>query len=350
MTPNGFAKLTVTTVVIGAFAALQYASTNSWSSGIATGEPLLPGFARSASDIAALELKQGSQVVTLRQTGDTWGIAERGGYPVKSEKVRKLLIDLGEAKLVEPKTRIADKYAMLELEDPAGKDAKSHGIKVLGKSGKPVGDLVFGKTLPEAFGVNKGGIYVRRVGEQQAWLANRAPELSMATKEWVDRGILSIDASKQKLMTVDQPEGGPLMIKQKLKDGKPDGFEFEEPVPDGKKVKAGETADAIARAYGIIDLEDVRKAVPLPADAKPRTAKLETTDGLTVTYELVKDNNDVWVTLKATSTADTAKEEAERINKRVGGWQFKLADFAGGQLLRTRAEIYEDAKKDEEKK
>lgn len=352
MSPNGFAKLAVTTAGATIVAALIYSSSNTWSSGVATGEQMFPSLAKSAGDVSAIELKQGAQTLTLKRgEGDAWGVAERGGYSVKAEKVRKLMLELGEARLVEPRTRSPEKHAVLELEDPAGKDAKSRGLKLIGKNGKPIGEVILGKALPEAFGVGKGGMYVRKASAPQTWLADRSPDVPLGVKEWVDRSIVALEAAKQKQIVIEQPDGqAPLIVKQKLKDGKPDGFELGEPVPEGKKLKGGEGADTIARTFGVLDLEDVRKAVVAPAGAPVHKSMLETEDGMTLAYEIVKDKGEDWLTVKASGTADAVKTQVADINKRVTGWQFKLADFSAQQLTRTRADIYEDDKKDGDKK
>ncbi len=90
MTPNGFARLAVTTAVATIVAALLYASSNTWSTGIVTGEPMLSSLAKSAADVAAVELKQGALTLTLKRSdGDRWGIAERGGFPVVRQPLRQ---------------------------------------------------------------------------------------------------------------------------------------------------------------------------------------------------------------------------------------------------------------------
>ena len=69
---------------------------------------------------------------------------------------------LAEAELVEAKTRRADRYALLELEDPAAKDAKSRLVRVLDGKGSVLAEVVVGKKRIDAFGVGKSGTYVRK--------------------------------------------------------------------------------------------------------------------------------------------------------------------------------------------
>lgn len=349
MTPHAFAKLAATTAGAVFIAGLLYAAHNSWSAGIVSGEPVLPALARQAGDITSIELRQAGQVLTLRRAaaGDGWGIAERDGFPVKAEKVRKLMLDLAEARLVEAKTRLPEKYALLELEDTAVKDAKSRSVR-LATASTTLGEVVVGKTTPEAFGVGKGGIYIRKPGDPQTWLADKAPEILLAVRDWVDRSIVVVDATKQKAVTIPQPSGEPLRIAAKTKDGKPDGFEFAEPVPAGKKLKGGESADAIARTFGILDLDDVRKAAAPAAGETVRTASLETTEGMTLAYEIVRDKDAAWLKVTATGSADAVKEQVAAIAKRTSGWQFKIAGTTADQLLKSRADLYEDEAKDKD--
>jgi hypothetical protein len=347
MTPTTFARLTATAAASAVIAGLLYASHNTWSAGIVSGEKALPAAAARPGDVARIELEQGGDKLALaRGKDDAWTVVQRNGYPVRADKVRSLLLALAEMRLVETRTRIPDKHKLLELEDTSAKDAKSRLVRLLDKDGKAIGEMILGKSLADAFGSGKGGIYVRRPGEAQTWLADRSPEVAILPRDWIERSLLQLDATRNKELTIEQPDGQPpLVVKGKVKDGKPDGFELGEPIPEGKRFKGSENADGIARSFAILDLDDVRKQVAPAAGAAVRKATLLTTDGMTLTYEIVKEKDATWLAITPSGSAEAVKDEVAKLTKRLGGWQFKLSTGAAENLLKTRAELFEEVPK-----
>ncbi len=82
-------------------------------------------------------------------------LASHGNYPARAEVVRGLLVKMAEADLVEPKTNVKDRFALLELEDPAGKDAKSRLVRLLDAKGAVITEVIVGKKRVDAFGANR---------------------------------------------------------------------------------------------------------------------------------------------------------------------------------------------------
>jgi hypothetical protein len=138
MTPRNFVYLAVAAALSLLFAVVSYASNNQWSSGKAAGDKLFPRLTSEASQIAAIEVRQGDKEVVLERTGGSWVVKNRSGYPADPVKVRTLVVRMAEADLIERKTTRPDRYAALELDDPAGKDAKSRLVKMVGVSGNVI--------------------------------------------------------------------------------------------------------------------------------------------------------------------------------------------------------------------
>ena len=173
MTPRNFVYLAIAAALSVLFAVVSFASNNQWSTGRAAGAKLFPTLVSDASQIATVEVRQGDNTVVLERTGGSWGLKNRGNYPADPAKVRTLLVGLAEADLVETKTRRPDRYAALELEDPADKGAKSRIVRLLGAKGNVIGEVVIGKKRLDVLGTGKSGTYVRKPGDPQTWLAER---------------------------------------------------------------------------------------------------------------------------------------------------------------------------------
>jgi hypothetical protein len=340
MKPTSFAALAVVTVLAMVVAIATYGTQNRWSQVKVSGASLAPNLAAQASRIARIEIKQGEKSLTLARDTDAWTLADRGGYPVKADAVRALLIKVAQAELVESKTSNKERYAQLELEDPAAKDAKSRLLRVLDDKGAPITEAVVGKKRFDAFGASKGGTYVRKPGDAQTWLSNADLDVSVAVRDWVQPGVLDLAAAKIAKVTIEIPGEEPLVIARDEKDA---GKHTLSSIPDGKKLKEGAGIDGIVRAVGSIELEDVRK----PAAAAPGTpggeagvAKIEADGGLAVTLRLHKEGEDYWLALEATGDGD-AKKTADEIAAKAQGWEFKIPAAKAQAILKRRADLFE---------
>ena len=338
MKPRAFAALSVVTVVALVVAIATYAAQNRWSHVKVSGAGLVPGLAAQASRIAKIELKQGEKALTLARDKEAWFVADRGGYPAKPEAVRALLVKLAGVELVESKTRNKDRYALLELEDPAAKDAKSRLLRLLDDKGGVIAEAVVGKKRLDAFGGNKSGTYVRKPGDAQTWLANADLDVSVAVRDWVQTGVLDVPAAKIAKVTVEIPGEEPLVIARDAGDATKYALVG---MPEGKKLKEGAGIDAIVRAAGNIDLEDVRKPAAAAAPGDVSIAKIEADGGLAVTVRLRKEGADTWVALEAGGADGDAKKTAEDITTRTQGWEFKVPAHKAQSILKRRADLFE---------
>jgi hypothetical protein len=340
MKPRSFAALAVITVFAVAISMTTYASQNRWSQAQVTGAGLFPDLASQASTIARIELKQGDKSLTLVREKDGWSIADRGGYPAKPEAVRTLLVKLAGAELVESKTRNKDRYALLELEDPSGKDSKSRLLRLLDDKGGVIGEVVVGKKRFDAFGGSKSGTYVRKPGEAQTWLSNADLDVSAGLRDWVQPGVLDIPGPKIGAVTIEIPGEEPLKIARDTADATKYALVG---MPEGKKLKEGAGIDAIVRAAGNIELEDVRKAAApaTPPAADAGVAKIEADGGLAATVRLRKEGEDTWVSIEATGADGDAKKTADEITKRTQGWEFKVPAYKAQSILKRRADLFE---------
>jgi hypothetical protein len=337
--PQHFVVLAGATVVALAWAAYLQSSTDQRALGGVEGRAMLPELARQASGLGSIELTKGGEKLTLERAGEQWKLKERGGYPALADKVRALVVQLANAKLVEPKTATKERWPLLELEDPAGKDAKSSLVRLLDAHGKPISEVVVGKGRPNAFGAGRGGIYVRRPGEMQTWLAAAEPNISIDTKDWVDVAVYKGDVPKLKRVTVEHANEAPIVVEK----GSEANAKFElKSVPEGVKVKQNAPVEQIALGFGSIDFEDVRPLDKTPIGDAVSVITTESTDGLTVTFRLRRETTPAvaWLSFSATGTGD-AKKAADEINAKASGWEFKIPDWKANQIGKRAAEIFE---------
>ena len=333
MKPRAIAELGIVALVAVVVAAATYVSQNRWSQAKVTGAALFPSLASQSAKIARIELRQGDKKLALERKDQAWVLADRGGYPAKAEPVRTLLVRLAEAQLVEPKTRKSDRFAMLELEDAGAKDTKSREVRLLDQQGTLIAQAIIGKKRMDAFGLSKAGTYVRWPEDQQAWLANTDVEVSATVRDWVQTTLLDLEAAKISAVAVEIPNEAPLQIERDA------GKHKLVAVPEGKKLKQGADIDALVRAVGTVEFEDVRKADPA-ASGDVSTARVQADGGLAVTLRLRKDGDDTWVSVTASGEGE-AKKTADDITNHCQGWEFKIAPAKATAILKRPADFFE---------
>jgi Domain of unknown function (DUF4340) len=384
MTPKSFVYLAGTAVLSAVVALVTFAANNQWGSGPAGGERLMPVLENAIGQVAEVAIKQGDTAVVLQRKGGSWELKSRDGYPADIAKVRTLLVALGQAELVEPKTNRADRYPLLELEDPAGKDAKSRLVTLTDAKGNPIAEAVLGKTRSDGFGIGKtSGTYVRRPGNPQTWLANVELGVPLGVKDWVRTSVLALDAGKVDRVTIEIAGEQPLKIERapadskEAKDAKADGKDAAKDAAkdqaketakdaagetakdsakdtkvepgklafvgfpgEGRKLKDAYAAEALARAVASIDLEDVRKlAAPPPAEGAS-VVRIERADGLAATLRLRKDGDAHWLSIAVAGEGDAGKA-ADEIAARTKDWEFKLPDSKVELILKKRSDLVE---------
>ena len=355
MTPRNFVYLAIAAALSVLFAVVSFASNNQWSTGRATGAKLFPTLVSDASQIGTVEVRQGDNTVVLERTGGSWSLKNRGNYPADPSKVRTLLVGLAEADLVETKTRRPDRYAALELEDPADKNAKSRIVRLLGAKGNVMGEVVIGKKRLDLLGTGKSGTYVRKPGDPQTWLASAELEASAAAKDWLKTSVFTTDAAKINRVTIEIPGEQPFRIERQATAAK-DAKDTKQSIPDpataklqfagfppaDKKLKDAGAPESIARALASIDMEDVRKLDAPPAGAGVSTVRIEAADGPTTTLRLRKDGDAHWLSLAATGEGE-AKTAADEINQRTQGWEFRIPAAKADSILKKRADLLDAA-------
>jgi hypothetical protein len=332
--PKAFAALAAVTAVMLVIAIASHVAQNRFAVAKVSGDPLFPGLAAQAGGIAKITIQEGDKKLALARSKDGWVLENRDGYPAKAQAVRALLLKLSQAELVEAKTRNAERYAMLELEDPLGKDAKSRLLRLLNAQDGLIAEAVLGKKRSDAFGSAKGGTYVRKPGVAQTWLANNDIDASIQLRDWVEPHVLDIPAAKISRATIEISGEEPLQIGRDAADASKHTLLG---MPDGKKLKDTYTVGAIVRAAGSIELEDVRRQEPPHGEMS--TVRLEADGGLLVTLRLRKEGEDYWLSLEATGADGEGKKSAEDIMRRAQGWEFKLSSTKAESILKRRTDL-----------
>lgn len=336
MSPRSFAVLAVAAAVSAAAAIAVYTSSVEWSRAVQGGMPLFADLRDKAPHVATIEVVQGDKRLTLQRDGDNWVLREHESFPAAPERVTGLLGSLTAAELAEAKTKMEDRYALLGVEDPSVKEAKSRLVRLLDGGGKELAAVIVGEKRLDPSGLGQSGTYVRRPGEEQAWLATANIDAGLELKDWVDPRLFEARRDEVKTVEVVLPGEEPLKIKR---DPERPGHTLED-IPDGMKLKYINVVDEVVRAASTLEFTDVRKDRAAPDDAATSTVVMELDDGLKVTAKIWDDGGETWLTLQASGDGEAGKR-AEALTARAKGWQFRITESRAKEILKRRGDLLE---------
>jgi hypothetical protein len=330
--------LTSATAVMVVLAAVALATGGSPTGPAGGGEPALPGLAAKLGEVGSVEVRRADLDLTFVRDGDNWLTVQKSDYPADAGKVRRVVLALADMSLVEPKTRDPGLYPRLEVEDP-GK-GKSTLVTIKDKSGSDLARLIIGKKSYDRLGEGNDGVYVRKPGDRQSWLARGSLDFTDGMPNWLARRILDIPDSRIAKVVLTQPDGAVLRLSRAKPDGK---FAVENP-PKEAKYKSDTALGEPAMALETLDLDDVVAKAKLPVPNTGVTSASYTTfDGLSVAVKLFAHDNKDWVTIAATGTGKGA-DEAKKIDRRVGHWVYAIPPYKAKMIETKLADLIEPPK------
>lgn len=269
------AAVALVAIAIAVFVVMRRAPE---AEGSLVGGPVLPGLADKLNDVSSVRFVKAGETtfMTLDRADDGWTIAERDGYPADPAKVRLALINLGETKVLEPKTADPERYAQLGVQDLDQSGAEGTRVE-LGGDGVDA-RLIVGKASSQG-----EGTYVRHVGEAQSLLAtgNLVPDPEISA--WLRREIVDIPSTRIREIELAQGDGAPFRV---YKDAEGDANFKVADVPRGREVQSDYVANGLASMFSGLTLEDVaRDSDDARGDATLHRATYRMFDGLVVHLE-----------------------------------------------------------------
>lgn len=338
MQSRSLVLLASATAVLVAIAIVVLSSGDRGVSRVAPGQPAFPMLAATLGDVASVTVSRDGTTMTLIRDGDSWLVAEKGNYRANAAKISQIVRAMADLTLVEPKTQNPDLYPRLEVEDPG--NGKSALVAVKDKSGGDLAQAIVGKRRYDRLGAGNDGVYLRKPGEAQTWLARGTLDPSGDPASWLDRQVIDIPEKKIAKVTLIQPDGGKLVISRSAPEAK---FAVED-APADAKFKSESATSGPATALETLDLDDVKPAGELKVpDKDVVTASFTTFDGLTVDLRLVERDKSNWIAISATGSGP-AEAEAEKIEDKVSHWSYAIPAYKANLLKTKLADLIEPAK------
>lgn len=241
---------------------------------------LYPGMLDRLNEVTRLEVRSSRHTTSLERSADgqRWLVANKDGFPATFSEVKRVILQVAGLVIVEAKTNRADSYARIGVDDVTAAGATGTEVKASAADGKPLFGLVVGN--PRSGAAEQR--YVRRVGEEQAWLVDGALSLDADPIRWLDARIADIDTARVREVRIEQPGLPPVLIR---KDERKDNFFTLQDVPEGFIAKSKATVSAIGAVLLDLRFNDVAAASAVAAATPARTLRITTFDGLVATLD-----------------------------------------------------------------
>lgn len=347
---------------------------------VAAGELLLPQFESVANDINSLEIigAGNSTLVTLQRNDNGWGIVERDGYAANWPEVRSLLRELGQSKVIAPKTARESLYSRLGVADVSSDNTGGGLLRWGDQSGQ---SLIIGIEAGDLT-----GRYVRQPGSQQSYLVDQKLDVKTDPADWVEKSLVDWQGSRLQRVTIRHSDGDVIRIERE----QPEALEMNlMNIPEDREISGQWAVNGIVNSLASLRADDVRKAdMPLPESA---TRALFVTDNginlvmslyqqeggseaddeasltstvqymarMDVSLEPIKSANAEEVAVDGedsdTSTnesdADSANDadegateegpqsEAEQLRQKLEGWEFMIPDYKFNAINKRMDEL-----------
>lgn len=322
MTPRRLVTLLAVALVIAAV-ALWLPNRRAAAPVAQVGSLVLPGLKTQLDALRSLRLESRGAGVTLTRGEAGWSVEERD-YPADPVKLRKLLLNLADLKIVEEKTSDASNYARLGVEDPG---AEAASVLVEAKTPSATYALLVGKVA------DSHSSYVRVPGTATSLLASPQVAVDADPKRWIDATLIDLPADRIESVAVT-PASGPAW--RATRAAATDGLTLQD-LPKGKSQRSPGGVTPVAAMLTGLHIEDVASAPDAPP-AGPRV-ELRTFDGVVIELHGRSDGDQRYIRGSARSTGDAAAKEAAALESRLAGREFEVLRYKYDALFRPLADF-----------
>ncbi len=250
-------------------------------------------------------------------------MAERGDYPADVSKLRKLLLALSDAKIVEEKTSTQTNYPLIGVEDPALPGAAGAEISITARDGKHA--VIIGKPVGE-------GNFARRSGEKTSYSVEPGISFETEPRYWIDSKLIDIATAGIQSISVKPADGPAYTVRrEKAAGGKTAGENFIlEGVPPRRKAAETATLAPSSTLMSGLTADDVTPAHDVDF-GKATVATITLSDGNVITVTGATAGDKHWIELQASKDA--------ALNSRTAGRAFEIEAYRYDAIFRPLEQL-----------
>jgi hypothetical protein len=172
------------------------------------GAALLPLLGKQLNDVTGVTIRKGAAqpTVSIRRLKGSWSVAQRNDYPADVAKLRRLLLALAGARVVEEKTSDPANYQRLGVDDPAAPGAMSIEVTITTAAGSQ--SVLIGKA-------SGGGNFARIAGEKRSLLVAPGIFPEWEPRDWIDARLLDIKPAEVSQIELQGAKGPAVRLPNK---------------------------------------------------------------------------------------------------------------------------------------
>jgi len=307
-------------VIVAAFVAVNQQSQS--VSNDPTNQYLFDELRQNLNAVAQINIVSGKDQLQIKLHGEDWQVKEKDNYIADIAKVKDTIFGIANMTKVEAKTKKAENYAKLGLEDPKLETATSKLVTLSNNKGEKLKEIIIGNTR-----AGSNSQYVREPTDPQAWLVNPALNVDLLAINWIDKKLLHISKDRIKKLVITQDDGAQLVIS---KESAGSGDHTVNDFPAGKKLNARFEPRNIATVLENFSLDDIGKKDAIDFSSAPVVkAEYLTFNGLKINAELLEKEGLYYAKFALTSEpsktdTNTAAEEAKSLNAKLSSWIYVI--------------------------
>jgi Domain of unknown function (DUF4340) len=253
------------------------------------------------NDVAAIEIKQGTNDLNLVKQNDRWSVAERANYPADFSKITSFLVKAADLKILETEQVDATDLPKLQLAT-TGDTGLGTVLTMKDKDGKTIKAITVGKphvpksTGKSPFGEDESfpdGRYVMLAGDtHDAYLLHDPlSEVEPKADQWLNKDFFKIE--RPKAVAVSYPEPDASNSWSIVRDTETGDWK----VADLKTNQTENTTNlpSVTSPLSAASFDDVMAPTTKPEETgldKPTTLTVDTFDDFTYTVKIGKKNGD----------------------------------------------------------
>lgn len=386
MQKNKLAIFGLVTIVVIIAAVVAVQKESSTVSNTEAGTPLLPDLKANINDVNQLEITKRDNIFHVQRSDNGWQVTEKNNYPADVSKVKQVLLSMADLTTMEPKTKKADRYKVLGVEDPKEKTASSVMIRLIGKDGNELGSLIVGKQASTSLsGKGIDSVYVRKKDDEQSWLARGDLHVDPRARDWIVSNLFDISPKRVQKVSLLSPEKKQTELKKA--DRSAQDFTLQA-IPKNKTIESSSEINAIADAISNIIIKDVESTEDPKAkenfDKDVYHAQFVTFDGLVIDVDTVKKHSKHLATFSASydpaqrvqekpekaegkdeektgatpamphgappkpaplKSEEDVKKEVAALNQKFKGWIFEISSTKADNMRKTMPDLIKDVVK-----
>jgi len=352
----------ITVVVIVAASVVSYL--NAPATAIHT-KLLFPGLEKKINDVSAVEIRDSGNTLDLVKKDGTWTIAQADNYPALFDKVKPLIVNMAELRVVEKKTSTPSLYPRLGVEDLDARGSTSHLLTLKDATGKALATLIVGKKQKSAAPGDTRGVYVRQPDSKQSLLVEGNLPVSSRVEDWFKKNLFNINSDRIESIQIDHPGGQEVSLSRQNGNDK---FTLAN-IPKDSKPKSDVLLYRMSSILSGIYAQNVKAVANYQFPDDHATATIRTFDGLVATVQAAAADGRNYVHYhfdvdasklkkpaesssskdkgaadkKASADAETDKpdvrKEAAKYNKTLADWVYTIPEYKYDLLVETMGNL-----------